>query len=185
MNKKIFKKHYEERLSVKPHLKNPAYAVDVFFDAFLPNDEKRPFSPELYSLIESYMEDIFVDSLLEIKRKVNLESFDEEWFFEVYVAAINKAIDKIKEKYRIEFEKVGIWATEKEYDKAVKERFQESGLKEITYSKEEENEIQNFFEKYPELKFGLYGDMRELLDKEEKEHLLEKYPWLKKIIEEL
>jgi DNA-binding PadR family transcriptional regulator len=65
-------------------------------------------------LTEAFFADSFADSLIEIKPKVNLEFFDEKWFFEVWSQANVKALKKAEEKYRPEFEKKGIWVTEKE-----------------------------------------------------------------------
>lgn len=75
---------------------------------FLKTYKKLPISAE------PFFTDIFADSLLEIKPKVNLKSFDENWFREVSVIAFNKAAIKAVKKYQDKFEKEGIWATEKE-----------------------------------------------------------------------
>jgi Fe2+ or Zn2+ uptake regulation protein len=65
-------------------------------------------------LQEGFLSESFANALLEIKPKVNLEFFDENWFFKVWSEASVEATKKAEEKYRPEFEKRGIWATKKE-----------------------------------------------------------------------
>jgi len=118
-NKEIFRKHYQERSSLKSDQQSDAYASAIFLDDLLV--DKKRLSPKLCSLIESYFGEVFVNSLLEIKSKVNLKFFDPEWFYEVYVKAIGNAVFKAREKYLFEFEKAGIWATEEERQEAIRE----------------------------------------------------------------
>jgi len=75
---------------------------------FLKTYKKLPISAE------PFFTDIFADSLLEIKPKVNLKFFDENWFREVSAITFNKVATKAVKKYQAKFEKEGIWATEKE-----------------------------------------------------------------------
>jgi hypothetical protein len=140
LNKEIFRKHYEERSSIKSDSQSDAYALAVFYDDLL-TDKKHLTSKRYLSLIESYLEEIFVNSLLEIKPKVNLKFFDEEWFYEVYVKAIGNAVFKAREKYPIGFEKLGIWKslTEKERQEAIKE-FEE-------FEKERQEAIREFLDR--------------------------------------
>ena len=63
---------------------------------------------------KTFMTDVFSDSLSALKPKVNLEFFDEKWFRDVYLDCILEACAKAKKKYQVEFEKEGIWETEKE-----------------------------------------------------------------------
>ena len=44
---------------------------------------------------EPFMTDVFSDTLLEIKPKVNLKFFDEKWFREVFNIAFNKSADRV------------------------------------------------------------------------------------------
>jgi hypothetical protein len=115
LNKEIFRENYKKRSQ------SDAYAVIDFFDDLL--IDKKDLSLNQRSLIESYLGEIFVNSLLEIKPKVNLKFFDGEWFYEVYVKAIGNAVFKAREKYPIGFEKLGIWKslTEKERQEAIEE----------------------------------------------------------------
>lgn len=75
---------------------------------FLKTYKKLPISAK------PFFTDIFADSLLEIKPKVNLKFFDENWFREVSAITFNKVATKAVKKYQAKFEKEGIWATEKE-----------------------------------------------------------------------
>lgn len=75
---------------------------------FLKTYKKIPISAE------PFFTDIFSDSLLELKPKVNLKYFDEEWFLEISRDAWRKSAVKAVKKYQAKFEKEGIWATEKE-----------------------------------------------------------------------
>jgi len=77
--------------------------------------EKQKFSNILPS-IEPFMTDIFSDSILELKPKVNLKFFDEEWFREIFRASILKACEKAMKKYHAKFEKEGIWDTKAEIE---------------------------------------------------------------------
>ena len=94
---------------------------------FLKTYKKLPISAE------PFFTDIFADSLLELKPKVNLKFFDENWFHEVSDIAFNKAAKKAVKKYQSKFEKEGIWSTEKEL-------------------KESSDQFWSFLEKDPNLK---------------------------------
>jgi len=78
----------------------------------------KHLSPQLLMKIEPYMTDVFVDSLLELKPKVNLRFFDEKWFRVIYRFSTIKSIEKTVKKHHVKFEKKGIWATEEELQKA-------------------------------------------------------------------
>ena len=67
---------------------------------------------------EPFFTDIFTDSLLELKPKVNLKFFDEEWFREVSAFVFNNVARKAVKRYQPKFEKEGIWATEKELEES-------------------------------------------------------------------
>jgi DNA-binding MarR family transcriptional regulator len=75
--------------------------------------------PDLSLQETNFIAECFADSLIEIKPKVNLEFFDEQWFKEVFRNATVKAIAKGVKKHRKEFEEKGIWISREEY---VKER---------------------------------------------------------------
>ena len=79
---------------------------------FLKTYKKIPISAE------PFFTDIFIDSLLEIKPKVNLKFFNEEWFREVSRIAFRNSAEKAVKKYQAKFEKEGIWATEKELEES-------------------------------------------------------------------
>jgi len=96
---------------------------------FLKTYKKIPISAE------PFFTDIFSDSLLELKPKVNLKFFDEEWFREISRHVWRKSAEKAVKKYRAKFEKEGIWATEKELQehdligKAIEESIKRGDLK--------------------------------------------------------
>jgi len=79
---------------------------------FLKTYKKIPLSAE------PFFTDIFTESLLELRPKVNLKYFDEQWFREVSRYVFNIASRKAVKKYQSKFEKLGIWATEEELKKA-------------------------------------------------------------------
>jgi len=141
LNKEICAKRNKECSSIESGSQSAAYAVTNFFDDLLINEKHLSRLSRKYSLIESYLEEIFVNSLLEIKPKINLKFFDEEWFYEVYVKAIGNAVFKAREKYPIGFEKLGIWKslTEKERQEAIEE-FEE-------FEKEREEAIKEFLDR--------------------------------------
>lgn len=93
-------------------------------------------SPKLFMKIEPFFTDIFCSSLLELKPKVNLRFFDEKWFHEIYLFLTLKHMSEAVKKYRTEFEKEGIWATEAELQKSADKLF-DSIQKDMEYSREE------------------------------------------------
>jgi len=79
---------------------------------FLKTYKKVPLSAE------PFFTEVFADSLLELKPKVNLKFFDENWFREVSNITFNKTAKKAIKKYQAKFVKEGIWATEKELEES-------------------------------------------------------------------
>jgi hypothetical protein len=95
--------------------------------------------PKTFSQIEPFFTDIFCDSLLEIRPKINLKFFDEKWFIEVYIDSTISSIKKAIKKYEALFEKEGIWATKAERERDSKEMFEGlSKLKEFSVNEKDE-----------------------------------------------
>jgi len=65
--------------------------------------------PNLLHIERDLLAEVFVDSLVEIRPKVNLEFFDEEWFRHVWFEATGKAMVKAIKKHEKQFEEKGIW----------------------------------------------------------------------------
>jgi len=99
---------------------------------FLKTYKKLPIS------VEPFFTDIFADSLLELKPKVNLKFFDENWFRKVSNITFNKAARKAVKKYQAKFEKEGIWATEKELEES-QDQFWSSFIEDLKSAEESEN----------------------------------------------
>jgi DNA-binding PadR family transcriptional regulator len=78
---------------------------------------EKYFTKKLPNSAEPFMTDVFSDALLEMKPKVNLKFFDENWFREIYWISILESGKKAIKKYKEKFEKEGIWATDAELEK--------------------------------------------------------------------
>ena len=97
---------------------------------FLKTYKKVPLSAE------PFFTEVFADSLLELKPKVNLKFFDEDWFREVSHIAFKKAATKAVKKYQAKFEKEGIWATEKELEES-QDQFWSSFIEDLKSTEDE------------------------------------------------
>lgn len=104
-----------------PSLTNKGIAT-LLIDGDLQKEELFPIGRRIFLKThrkipikaEPYFTDVFADSLVELKPKVNLNYFDEEWFREISRYVWEKSAYKAVKKHRAKFEKEGIWATEKE-----------------------------------------------------------------------
>ena len=77
--------------------------------------------PKEAFLTKELMTKVFINALLKIKPKINLEFFDKEWFRKVWLEANLEALAEAIKKYKDEFEEAGIWATDKERMKEMEE----------------------------------------------------------------
>lgn len=111
----------DKRKTILPKLTNKGIAT-LLIDGDLQKEELFPIGQRIflktYKKIpisaEPFFTDVFSDSLLELKPKVNLKYFDEEWFREISRDVWKKSAEKAVKKYQAKFEKEGIWATETE-----------------------------------------------------------------------
>lgn len=72
-------------------------------------------------LVKDILKEVFANSLLKIKPKVNLEFFDNKWFREVWVDATLESLNEAVKKYKTEFEKAEIWESKEERIKEVED----------------------------------------------------------------
>jgi hypothetical protein len=56
----------------------------------------------------------FVDSLLEMRPKINLKFLDEKWFREVYGYAVVSSSERLLKNISLYLEKEEIWVSEEE-----------------------------------------------------------------------
>jgi len=80
---------------------------------------KLPQTERLLTL--KFLAEVWADSLLNLRPKINLKYFDEEWFGKIWLEETLKALKKNEEKYRKTFEELGVWATEEERKKSLEE----------------------------------------------------------------
>jgi len=81
--------------------------------------KKSKLPPIEKTLTEKFLAEVFADSLNDLKPKVNLKFFNENWFKEASATTSAEAFRKNEKKYRDLFESKGIWETEEEREKRI------------------------------------------------------------------
>lgn len=76
-------------------------------------------------MLKSVFAEVFSKSLLEIRPKINLKSFDEKWFNYIYHKTLRKNVGQAIGKNRDEFVKAGVWLSKEETEREARE-FRES-----------------------------------------------------------
>jgi len=81
----------------------------------------KSLPPNERDLTLKFLAEVWADSLLNLRPKINLKYFDREWFREISLEENIKAFKKKEKEYRKTFEELGVWATEEEIEKRLEE----------------------------------------------------------------